>query len=165
MWNISVKDVLRNVEALLKNIYNEQMINDFSTQLKFTSRLTFFHHLLCIKSHFLWRKLIEHFLGTMQIFFWHFWKISEEVIPDTPVPDYQDAATQENQNVFKFAKKFETVLTNIQKIGIFWLYCTGYVVTLNSRLCVANYSTDVLLIIANFSTDVLLIIALTKYSL
>ena len=39
-------------------------------------------------------------------------------MPETPVPDYGDAATPENQNVFKFAKKFQTVLTNIQKIGI-----------------------------------------------
>ncbi|XP_045164421.1 uncharacterized protein LOC123528625 isoform X1 [Mercenaria mercenaria] len=40
----------------------------------------------------------------------------EQVMPETPVPDYGDAATQENQNVFKFAQKFQTVLTNIQKI-------------------------------------------------
>ncbi|XP_060585388.1 uncharacterized protein LOC132741265 isoform X2 [Ruditapes philippinarum] len=40
----------------------------------------------------------------------------EQVMPETPVPDYGDAATPENQNVFKFAQKFQTVLTNIQKI-------------------------------------------------
>lgn len=58
------------------------------------------------------------FLQNNVDFFFHFLQISEQVIPDTPVPDYKDAATAENQNVFKFAKKFETVLTNIQKIGI-----------------------------------------------
>jgi len=41
----------------------------------------------------------------------------EEVIPDTPQPDYDAADTPENQNVFTFAKKFHTVLTNIKKIG------------------------------------------------
>jgi hypothetical protein len=39
-------------------------------------------------------------------------------MPETPVPDYEEAATAENQNVFNFAKKFQKVLTNIQKIGI-----------------------------------------------
>jgi hypothetical protein len=48
--------------------------------------------------------------------------ISEQVMPETPVPDYGDAATPENQNVFKFAQKFQTVLTNIQKIGICFFF-------------------------------------------
>ena len=42
---------------------------------------------------------------------------TEEVIPQTPVPDYESANTPENQNVFSFAKKFQNVLTSIQKIG------------------------------------------------
>ena len=43
---------------------------------------------------------------------------SEKVIPQTPVPDYGDIASPENQSVFKFAEKFKTVLSSIHQIGI-----------------------------------------------
>lgn len=43
---------------------------------------------------------------------------TEEVIPQTPIPDYEEVVNSpENQNVFSFAKKFQNVLTSIQKIG------------------------------------------------
>lgn len=42
---------------------------------------------------------------------------TEDVIPQTPIPDYGDINSPENQNVFSFAKKFKNVLKNIQKIG------------------------------------------------
>ncbi|WAR25447.1 LOW QUALITY PROTEIN: hypothetical protein MAR_011151, partial [Mya arenaria] len=43
-------------------------------------------------------------------------KSPDQLMPETPVPDYEEAATPENQNVFTFAKKFQKILTNIQKI-------------------------------------------------
>ena len=43
---------------------------------------------------------------------------TEKVVPNTPVPDYGDAATPENQSVFKFTEKFRNVMTSIKNIGI-----------------------------------------------
>ena len=43
---------------------------------------------------------------------------SEEVIPQTPVPDYEDVLSPQNESVFQFATKFKNVITHIQQIGI-----------------------------------------------
>ena len=70
--------------------------------------------------------LVKCWLWSRCIFLTHFCKledlISDQLIPETPVPDYEDIATPENQSVFKFAEKFKTVLSSIHKIGILSVY-------------------------------------------
>ena len=42
---------------------------------------------------------------------------SEEVIPQTPVPDYEEVLSPQNKSAFQFATKFQKVISSIHEIG------------------------------------------------